>query len=430
VLTLHEGQLIAGKYRLFHPLAKGGMGSVWLAKHLSLDVPVAIKFMDPRYADLNDLRARFEREAKAAAQLRIPNVVQIYDYGMEEDTPYIAMEFLRGEDFNARLAREGRLPVHDTVAILTQVCKALRRAHDEGIVHRDLKPANVFLMVQDDELLVKVLDFGIAKVLRSETGEDATKTGEVMGSPAYMSPEQVRGAKDIDHRTDLWSLGVITYRALTGLLPFPGTNTGDMFVRICTDQPVAPTKLAPDLDPRVDAFMTKALSKDPSLRFASAKEMSDALAGLDRGGSSKVPFSTATIGTNVDGATNAPVMSNVLTSERRLRKTFARFAAIVGTLAILLLILVAYWVSKHPMTAESMPISPASLGSEVAAANVPQIDSAEVSSTNPMLTASAQAAVAPIPSASSSSLPQSGPRKTAAPSAPKASANYQLRKEL
>ncbi len=316
VIEVHEGQTIASKFRLTRPLAKGGMGSVWAAQHVTLDVPVAVKFMDPRYADVDELRARFEREAKAAAQLRMPNVVQILDYGVEETTPYLVMEFLKGEDLGARLAREGRFSVSDAVPILTQIGKALRRAHDEGIVHRDLKPANVFLSDQDDEILVKVLDFGIAKLMRPDNVDDATKTGAVMGSPLYMSPEQVRGLKGIDHRTDLWSLGVIAYRVLTGQVPFPGTVTGDVFLKICTERPIRPTNHVPELAPSVDAFMEKALSLDPAKRFQSAKEMNEALIRLTRESSASV-VAPISAGMDVADAKTSPYQPG-LTPDRAL----------------------------------------------------------------------------------------------------------------
>ncbi len=280
MITVREGQIIARKFRLTRLLAKGGMGSVWAAVHVTLDVPVAVKFMDPRYADMNDLRGRFKREARATAQLRSPNVVQILDYGVEEETPYLAMEFLTGEDLGVRLAREGRLALHDALPIFIQIGKALHRAHDAGVVHRDLKPANVFLDTQHDEILVKVVDFGIAKLMRQDILDDATKTGTLLGSPHYMSPEQIRGSKAVDHRTDLWSLGVIIYRSLTGELPFPGVQMGDLFLRICTERALDPTRHVPSLGTAVDSFIFKALSADVSERFQSAKDMIEALKQL------------------------------------------------------------------------------------------------------------------------------------------------------
>ncbi|WP_233562039.1 serine/threonine-protein kinase, partial [Sorangium cellulosum] len=162
MLSLEAGSVVGGKYRLERPLAGGAMGFLWVARHLQLDVEVALKFMMPQHADSPVARARFEREAKASAQLRTPHVVHVYDYGLEGDTPYLAMELLEGEDLAAYLVRRGRLAPAETLGIIVQVCKALRRAHEVGLIHRDLKPANIFLARQGDEV-VKILDFGVAK---------------------------------------------------------------------------------------------------------------------------------------------------------------------------------------------------------------------------------------------------------------------------
>ena len=309
MIEVRDGLIIAGKYRLIQRLARGGMGSVWSAQHVTLGVPVAVKFMAPSYAQDRQFRARFEREAKAAAQLRSPNVVQILDYGVEQTMPYLVMELLNGEDLGERLAREHRLSVRDALPILAQIGKALRRAHEEGIVHRDLKPANVFLVRQDDELLVKVLDFGIAKWLRPDAVGEATKTGHVMGSPSYMSPEQIRGVKEVDQRTDLWALGVIVYRMLTGHLPFVGVQPVDIGVKIWTERPIMPTRHAPDLDPQVDAFITKALSVDIEQRFQTIKEMLDALAQLPACRS--IPPTLVTLDADVPERTTEPYRPKV-----------------------------------------------------------------------------------------------------------------------
>ena len=272
------GLMIAGKYRLERPLARGGMGSVWVARHLGLDMPVAIKFMDVGMASLEESLVRFEREAKLSARIRSPHVVEVLDCGTDHGQPYIVMELLLGEHLGERLRREGRLWLPDAVAIVLQVAKALRRAHEAGVVHRDLKPANVFLSRVDDDEIVKLLDFGIAKSDRDD-GE-VTKTGVVLGSPSYMSPEQVRGIKYIDHRSDLWSLGVVLYRALTGQMPFQGESNLDVALRISGDPCVPATSLAPDLPPEVDALFARALARDREDRFQSAREMAKAVAGL------------------------------------------------------------------------------------------------------------------------------------------------------
>jgi eukaryotic-like serine/threonine-protein kinase len=279
MIPLEVGGVVASKYRLVRPLAKGGMGSVWVARHVQLDVEVAVKFMAPAYAESADGRARFEREAKAAAQLKSPNVVQVHDYGIADEIPYLVMELLQGEDLGERLRRQRRLSLTAAAAVLGPVCKALRRAHEAGIVHRDLKPGNIFLARQDDEETVKVLDFGVAKVTDPGSGAAATKAGSLVGSPNYMSPEQVR-AKQVDHRSDLWSMGVVLFEAVTGQLPFPGDDVGDVLVEVCTAAIPVPSRIAPDLGPAVDRFFERALARDPAARFQSARELAEAFAAL------------------------------------------------------------------------------------------------------------------------------------------------------
>jgi len=266
------GGTIAGKYRLDRTIARGGMGAIWAGWDLGLERPVAIKFMDGRIAVSPDLRARFDREAKAVAGLRTPHVVQVYAHGVHGDTPYMVMELLEGEDLGTRLKRERRITIAAAGRILTQVTRALRRAHEAALVHRDLKPRNIFLARVDDEEVVKILDFGIAKRATPDDVE-STRTGEVLGSPQYMSPEQARGLKAVDHRSDLWSLGVILFRALTGELPFQGEAVGDIIYKICTDPIPRASGLAPDLPPAFDAFFERALARDPGQRYPSAGEM-------------------------------------------------------------------------------------------------------------------------------------------------------------
>jgi serine/threonine-protein kinase len=272
--AIQHGSVIGGKYQVEALLARGGMGSVWSARHLSLDKRVAIKFIGPEVAGLEEARARFEREAKIAALLHSPHVVQIHDYGVDGDVPYLVMELLDGEDLSARLSRVGRLSLEDTGAIVAQVARALRRAASAGIVHRDLKPGNVFLVrSDDDEEIVKVLDFGIAKAPRV-ADDEATRAGAMIGSPRYMSPEQVRGSPLVDHRSDLWSLAVIAYRALTGKMPFHGTDMADLVARVCTERAVPPSCIDPALAPEIDAFFERAFARHPDDRFQTARELS------------------------------------------------------------------------------------------------------------------------------------------------------------
>jgi serine/threonine protein kinase len=276
--------LVAGKYELIRIIGRGGMGSVWEGRHTSLGTHVAIKFIEKEFADNDEARKRFDNEARAAAALQSKHAIQIHDHGVTEDgKPYIVMEMLVGEPLDKRIERARIMPLNETARILQQVCRALQKAHEHGIVHRDLKPENIFLVrgPDDDEEIAKVLDFGIAKIrhnAQDQSVSSSTRTGAVLGTPFYMSPEQARGLRDIDHRTDLWSLGVIAFKCTTGRLPFEGESLGDLLVKICTAPLPIPTQLNPTLPPSFDAWFSRALDRDPNRRFASAIELSEALA--------------------------------------------------------------------------------------------------------------------------------------------------------
>ncbi len=272
------GEVVATRYRLDSLVARGGMGAIWAGWDTVLDRSVAIKFMDSSIAASDTLRARFHREAKAAAKLHTPHVVQVYDHGVHGSLPFIVMELLEGEDLHDRLRRVKRLSPLAMVKIVSQIAKALRKAHKKAIVHRDLKPRNVFLASDedDDEEVVKILDFGIAKNIGRDQEGDTTKTGQVLGSPNYMSPEQARGYRDIDHRTDLWSLAVILFRALTGRTLFRGESTSDVIVKICTDPLPKPSDMVSDLPAGLDEFFQRALAREPDDRYQSAMELAQA----------------------------------------------------------------------------------------------------------------------------------------------------------
>src|SRR5580658_9958507 len=276
-MKLVENTVVAGRFRLNHVLGGGGMGAVWHATHLGLDIPCAIKFVKGELADNEDMRARFEREAKAAAHLRSPHVVQILDHGVCEGTPYIAMELLDGEDLGARLQKVGRLSPEEVYKVMSEACRALTKAHANGIVHRDLKPDNIFMVRDDEREITKVLDFGIAKSVTNELGGSGTKTGAMLGTPYYMSPEQAQGTKAVDFRSDLWSLAVITFQCLTGSLPFESEALGDLLVKIIISPIPIPSQIAP-VPTGFDKWWAKAASREVSERFQSAKEFSDGLA--------------------------------------------------------------------------------------------------------------------------------------------------------
>ncbi len=277
-VDVHPGFDVTPSVRLVQPLGAGGMGAVWVADHLTLRTRVCVKFMAAELALDPASVARFSREASAAAAVRSPHVVQMLDHGVAPNgAPFIVMELLEGEDLGKHLARRGALPPAEVAAILTQACKALTRAHAAGIVHRDIKPDNIFLcQAEEGETYAKILDFGIAKKGET-TGMGHTKTGSLMGTPYYMSPEQALGLKTIDLRTDLWSLGVVAFEALTGARPFEGDTVGALAVAIAHGPLPLPTATNHRLTPAIDAWFARACARDLPARFASAKEMSDGL---------------------------------------------------------------------------------------------------------------------------------------------------------
>jgi serine/threonine-protein kinase len=278
------GMMVTSNVRLVHPLGEGGMGRVWMAEHLSLRTNVVVKFMSRDLANSPEAIARFSREAAAASQVKSPHVVQMLDHGVgETGAPYIVMELLEGKDLEHHLRASGVLAPREVVGLVAQLARALSKAHERGIVHRDIKPSNVFLLdAGGGELFVKLLDFGIAKGPEPGVGvgliASTTRTGAFMGSPYYMSPEQVVGAKTIDFRTDLWSLGVVVYEALTGTKPFYADNVGALALRIHRDPLPVPTRANRALPSEIDGWFARACAREPTARFASAKDMAEALA--------------------------------------------------------------------------------------------------------------------------------------------------------
>jgi serine/threonine protein kinase len=279
-VVVSAGAILAGKYRLIGLIGRGGMGSVWKAEHLGWEAPVAIKLMNVTHNP--QALARFQREARLAAGLRSPHVVQVLDDGVDElsGAPFIVMELLEGESLAERLGRVKRMRPEVVAQVITQIARALGRAHEVGLIHRDLKPDNILLVRNDDEEVVKVLDFGIAKFTTTEDRiEDSTLAGHVMGTPAYMSPEQLTSQREIDHRSDLWSLAVIACECMTGVRPFEGDNLVSLAFKICANNPPRPSTLGP-VPEGFDDWFLRAIAQDPRDRFASAKLMAEELRGL------------------------------------------------------------------------------------------------------------------------------------------------------
>ena len=281
-MELKAGINVTKHVRLKRPLGEGAMGAVWVADHLTLKTEVAVKFISAALAaDNAEIVARFEQEASVAAQIKSPHVVQTFDQGvMEGGTPYIVMELLEGESMGQRLERTGRLSLRQTAQVITQVARALSKAHELGIVHRDIKPDNIFLTTTDDGLFCKVLDFGIAKQTQLPKMGGLTNPGVMIGTPEYMSPEQVLSAKDVDYSADLWALAVTAYYALTGGMPFTADALGALCVALLKAEFPPPSTFRAELPPGIDEWFGKALHKEPDERFGAAREMALALVRL------------------------------------------------------------------------------------------------------------------------------------------------------
>ncbi len=279
--ALRSGSVIAERYRLERPIGTGGMATIWEGTHLALNRPVAVKFIDIAGPNTPKMRERFLREARVAAAVRHRNVVDIVDFGTGSDgSPFMVMELLVGHSLAARLESGVPLGVAETVGIMARVLSGLAAVHDAGIVHRDLKPENVFIVADADGSYPKLLDFGVSRALDPGGALQSvlpTMENAIVGTPQYMSPEQARGLRNLDHRSDLWSAGVMLYELLTGTLPFDSDAVGDILIQIATADPPALSTLRPDLSGPLEQVVAAAMQRKPDERFQSAREMRTAL---------------------------------------------------------------------------------------------------------------------------------------------------------
>lgn len=277
--SLRLGDLIDGKYRVERVLGRGGMGLVLAAIHLMLGQKVAIKLLLPEMLANRAIVARFEREARAAATLRSDHVARVVDVGWTATTgPYMVMEFLEGCDLEDAAVESGPFPPNVAVNHVLQACEAIAEAHGLGIIHRDLKPQNLFRTRRlDGSPLIKVLDFGISKMATDPNEPSLTQTADVMGSPLYMSPEQLRGVRDVDTRTDLWALGAILYRLIAGRPPFDGANMAQLCTRVMMEDPPALHVIRPGVPEGLSQVVERCLRKDPAARFLHVAELARAL---------------------------------------------------------------------------------------------------------------------------------------------------------
>ena len=283
-MLLTDGQLYAGRYRVVRKLGDGSMGAVYEAENVLIRRHVAIKVLHPHVAERHDALRRFEREAQAAGRIGSPHIVEVLDMGeLEGGAHFLVMELLEGETLQQRIRAEGRLDPADAARVVLQLLAGLGAApRRQNIVHRDLKPANVFLAANHAAVMrgdfVKILDFGVSKF--SAHGDDmaATGGGLVLGTPFYMSPEQAKGARHIDHRSDLYAVGVILYECVTGKVPFEAETLNELIFRIVLEAPPPVESIVPDLDPGFAAILHKAMAREIGERYQTAREMAEALA--------------------------------------------------------------------------------------------------------------------------------------------------------
>jgi serine/threonine-protein kinase len=282
------GEVIGDRYEVLRVIGEGGMGVVYEVRHRAIGRHFAMKFLHVDMASRRSIVGRFRREAEAAAGLQSENVVAIVDFATCEDgSPYLVMEYLEGEDLAKALKRTGPMPVGRALEIVAQVCRGLRVAHRRGVVHRDLKPENLFLHTDPDrDEIVKILDFGIAKLVSEVQAETKTQSGLTLGTPFYMSPEQARGDTTIDERTDVYALGVILYELLTGEKPHPGSNATAVLFHLLKQEPVRVESLRSGLPAGLGDVVHRAFAFDVEERFRSVADLETALAPYrDEGGS-------------------------------------------------------------------------------------------------------------------------------------------------
>jgi serine/threonine-protein kinase len=344
-----------GNYGVVSKLGEGGMGIVYLAKHVTLGKKAAIKVLRPALSSNQDVVSRFFNEARAVTAVRNPGIVDVYDFGFLEDhTAYIIMEYLEGESLAARL-RRCRPAIPWTLTVVRAIARALQAAHEHGIVHRDLKPDNVFL-VPDADLpggeRVKLLDFGIAKLAHGTGDASHTTTGTVMGTPTYMAPEQCRGAGTVDHRADLYSLGCVVYEMLCGQPPFVADGPGDVIARHLYFEPQPPRSRRAEIPPELEEIVLRLLKKEPRARYATAAEFVraiDQLSGAAPGAVPGKPLATefvATLPVMRDTTLNGAASSHLsLRKDERSRRL--GMATVAATVAVAAFVLVWFLVRSN-----------------------------------------------------------------------------------
>lgn len=428
--ALEVGDVVAGKFRIERVLGRGGMGVVVQAMHLHLDQRVALKFLLPDALVHPETLARFSREARAAAKIKSEHVARVIDVGtLDGGSPYIVMEYLEGEDLSAHLRKSGPLSASQATGFVLQVCEALAEAHAAGIVHRDLKPANLFLArYPDGTPCVKILDFGISKISGGESGRDfdMTRPTAIMGSPFYMSPEQMRSTRSVDARADIWALGVILYELVSGRLPFDADTMPELCAKVLQESPAPLGNLAQSNYPTFEAVVLRCLEKDRGQRFQSIADLADALA----------PFAPHEAQRSLDlvarlsgapsarsGANSKPAVSvaaGAVSADSATQTDFGRTARGHGSSRSLLVGLALLlgagvgaggWLLSRPTATTAASAAPTPSSRSVESATESQTVPAPAASTpsppaqSPAATAAAPAAPVPAPPTSASTKP-------------------------
>jgi serine/threonine protein kinase len=427
-LPVSPGDVVAGKYRVERVLGRGGMGFVVAARHEQIGHMVALKLLLPEVSGHEAVIERFLREAKAAVQLKSLHATRVSDVGVMERAggpplPYLVMEFLEGGSLGD-LSRNGGLPIREAMLYVSQACEAVDEAHRNGIVHRDIKPDNLFLTRDAKGApLIKVLDFGISK-LPVTTVDDMRLTGtkDVMGTPLYMSPEQMQSARSADPRSDIWALGVTLFELLTGDVPFSGGTVAEIVARVLAAKPKPPSALRPGISPELDSVVLRCMEKDPEHRFQSARELQDALAPLLAAAAvteatvtvRQVPLAVAGGSTAAPVSWHAPTVSTRKPPARRSRNLLVG-GAVAAVIAGLGLVVLRSVSGPPPSTFEQTP-APADAPSAMASTVAPLAQDPAPSAT--ASAAPSSVAVEPAPPATASA----SARRPTAPSTAKPAA--------